>query len=122
MVLEGRSGRRWSRRLAASLSLVAILGAGAVNAEVPAAGKMNLNTATAEELTTLPGIGPARARAIVERRTEKPFASVDELRDVPGLGDSVVDKLKSQVEVSMSAAAGSDAATTAKAASGAGKK
>ena len=42
--------------------------------------KVNLNTATANELDGLPGIGPATAAAIVRARTTKPFALVDELQ------------------------------------------
>ncbi len=47
------------------------------------APKMDLNTATADELCVLPGVGPALAAAIIAAR---PFASVDELRRVPGIG------------------------------------
>ncbi len=67
----------------------------------PAAGapnatpsKLNLNTATAAELDTLPGVGPVTAQRIVDHRTRKgPFASVEGLRDVEGIGDSKLTKL-----------------------------
>lgn len=50
---------------------------------------MSLNSATVEQLETLPGIGPVLAQAIVEHRTEQGgFRSVDQLRDVRGIGDS----------------------------------
>lgn len=50
-------------------------------------GPIDLNTATAEQLDTLPGIGPATAAAIVDHRTEHgPFASVDDLEAVSGIG------------------------------------
>lgn len=42
--------------------------------------KVNLNSATANELDALPGVGPATAAAIVRSRTTKPFALVDELQ------------------------------------------
>jgi len=42
--------------------------------------KVNLNSATANELDALPGVGPATAAAIVRARTTKPFATVDELQ------------------------------------------
>ena len=42
--------------------------------------KVNVNSATANELDALPGIGPATAAAIVRARTAKPFASAEELQ------------------------------------------
>lgn len=51
------------------------------------AGPIDLNTATAEQLDTLPGIGPATATAIVDDRDRHgPFATVDDLQRVPGIG------------------------------------
>lgn len=47
--------------------------------------KVNINTATEEELDTLPNIGPARAKLIIAGR---PYKSVDELKKVSGIGDS----------------------------------
>ncbi|MFI1467476.1 helix-hairpin-helix domain-containing protein [Streptomyces wuyuanensis] len=54
----------------------------------PGAGPLSLNTATAEQLDTLPGVGPVLAQHIVDYRTEHGgFRSVDELREVTGIGD-----------------------------------
>ncbi|MGM9922013.1 MAG: helix-hairpin-helix domain-containing protein [Bhargavaea sp.] len=51
-------------------------------------GKVNLNTAEADELMTLPGIGPAKAEAIIAHRTEHgPFADPAGLMDVSGIGE-----------------------------------
>ncbi|WUQ01811.1 ComEA family DNA-binding protein [Streptomyces sp. NBC_00247] len=51
-------------------------------------GPLSLNTATAEQLETLPGVGPVLAQHIVDHRVEHGgFGSVDELRDVTGIGD-----------------------------------
>ena len=51
------------------------------------AGPVDLNVATAAQLETLPGIGPATAAAIVDdRERHGPFASVDDLERVPGIG------------------------------------
>ncbi|MFI6651923.1 helix-hairpin-helix domain-containing protein [Streptomyces sp. NPDC050529] len=53
-----------------------------------AAGPVSLNTATVEQLDTLPGVGPVLAQHIVDYRTQQGgFRSVDELRDVNGIGD-----------------------------------
>jgi competence protein ComEA len=50
-------------------------------------GPIDLNEATAGELETLPGVGPATAAAIVDDRARNgPFASVDDLDRVPGIG------------------------------------
>ncbi|WTO78104.1 ComEA family DNA-binding protein [Streptomyces sp. NBC_00210] len=53
-----------------------------------AAGPVSLNSATVEQLDTLPGVGPVLAQHIVDYRTQHGgFRSVDELRDVDGIGD-----------------------------------
>ena len=60
----------------------------------------NLNSATSEVLEALPGIGPARARAIVAyREANGPFASLDGLLNVPGVGPSILLQLKEIAEV-----------------------
>ncbi len=51
-------------------------------------GKVNINTADAKELDTLPGIGPAMAERIIAYRSEKgPFQRPEDLKDVSGIGD-----------------------------------
>ncbi|HEY4139588.1 MAG TPA: helix-hairpin-helix domain-containing protein [Casimicrobiaceae bacterium] len=62
---------------------------------------VNLNTATKEELIALPGIGPAKAQAILDyRKTNGAFKSVEELKDVKGIGAKRFEKLKSDLTVS----------------------
>jgi len=63
------------------------------------AGKVNVNTASETELTKLPGIGPAKARAIVEYRQENPFKSVDELKQVSGIGEHTMGGIRDQITV-----------------------
>jgi competence protein ComEA len=63
-------------------------------------GRVNINSASAEELDTLPGIGPALADAIIEYRVANgPFSSVDELARVPGISARMVDEMRAQVTV-----------------------
>ena len=65
-----------------------------------AAEPINLNTATAEQLTTLNGVGPAKAEAIIEYRTANgDFRSVDELVNVPGIGEKSLEKWRDQLTV-----------------------
>jgi competence protein ComEA len=63
-------------------------------------GLVNVNTATAEELETLPGIGEVTAQAIIDHRTENgPFTSVDQLLDVTGIGDVTLENIRDLVTV-----------------------
>jgi competence protein ComEA len=61
---------------------------------------VNVNTASVSELDGLPGIGPARAAAILqEREARGSFASVEELSRVPGLGPAAIARLRDRVVV-----------------------
>lgn len=61
---------------------------------------LDLNRAEWWELSTLPGIGEKRARAIVEyRQTSGPFRKVDELGNVPGISPKLIDGFRSRVQV-----------------------
>lgn len=66
-----------------------------------AAEKININTATAEELQMLDGVGPATAEAIIEyRNANKGFESVAELSSVKGIGEKKLQNLSGDVTVS----------------------
>ncbi|OBG86087.1 hypothetical protein A5698_00280 [Mycobacterium sp. E136] len=66
----------------------------------PAGGTVDLNTATVEQLDTLPGIGPVTAAAIVAwRDANGRFTSVDQLGDVDGIGPARLEKLRNLVHV-----------------------
>ena len=78
-----------------------------INAALPiqggeASGKetVNLNSAQSSELQTLPGIGPAKAEAIIEyRETNGPFKSIEDLKEISGIGDKTFEKLKDLISV-----------------------
>jgi competence protein ComEA len=61
---------------------------------------LNLNTATVQQLDSLPGVGPVTAAAIVAwRQTNGKFTSVDQLADVDGIGPARLEKLRALVRV-----------------------
>jgi competence protein ComEA len=61
---------------------------------------VDLNTATQAELETLSGIGPSKAKAIIDYRTTVgPFGSVDDLVNVKGIGDKTLLKIKDDLTV-----------------------
>lgn len=81
------------KMLLAILGLVASIGM--------AIAAVNINTASEQELDSLPGVGPAKAKAIVEyRKAHGDFKSVDDLKNVKGIGDKTFADLKSDIAVS----------------------
>jgi competence protein ComEA len=64
------------------------------------AGPVDLNTATAEQLEALPGVGPATSKAILTYRSSHGrFRSVTELLEVPGIGPAKLEALRPLVKV-----------------------
>jgi len=100
---------RTARRAVALLIVVALATPVAWAQDEPL---VDLNTASAAELTALPGIGPAKAEAIVEYRETAPFKSADELVQVKGIGAKLYEQLKGKVTVAAAPvkAGGGDAA------------
>ena len=65
-----------------------------------ACAAVNLNTATKEELIALPGIGPAKAQAILDYRAQHGgFKSVEELKDVKGIGAKRFERLRGELTI-----------------------
>lgn len=61
---------------------------------------VNINTSDESGLTTLNGIGPSKAKAIIAYRTENgPFQTIDELKNVTGIGDKTFESLKEYITV-----------------------
>ena len=65
---------------------------------VPEQARIDVNTATAEELETLKGIGPALAQAIVDYRDEHgPFTAAEELTEVSGIGPAKLEAIRESI-------------------------
>lgn len=61
-------------------------------------GQVNINTADASQLTTLPGIGPALSQRIIQyRETNGDFSSIEEIKKVSGIGDKKYEDLKDKI-------------------------
>src|SRR5512134_1433803 len=91
------------RIVAAGLALAMaalITAAPAIAAGKPApTAKVNINTASVEQLTTLPGVGPKLAARIVEYRQKSSFRSPQELMNVKGVGEKNFARIESWVTV-----------------------
>jgi competence protein ComEA len=74
--------------------------ASAQKAKAASDDKVNLNTATLEQLQTLPGIGPSTAKGIIEHRTKiGKFTKVEEILNVKGVGEKKFQKIKDRLIV-----------------------
>lgn len=63
-------------------------------------GRININTASAEEIATLPGIGPTTAQKIVEYRLQHgPFRTIQDIQNVPGIGPTTFAKIRDYITV-----------------------
>ncbi|BAL80970.1 helix-hairpin-helix domain-containing protein [Caldisericum exile] len=69
-------------------------------ATTPKTNKVNINKATKEELMTLPGIGEAKAQAIIDYRTKNgPFKTIHDIVNVSGIGEKTFEKIQDLITV-----------------------
>ena len=59
--------------------------------------KVNINTASLEELQTLPGVGESKAKSIIEYREKQKFKTIEDIKNVTGIGDSLFAKIKENI-------------------------
>ena len=88
---------RWQRRDLGSVAPGA--GAGRSAGGVGAGGLININTASREQLESLPGLGPVKARAIIRYREESRFAAKTDLMKVSGIGPKTYENIERLVTV-----------------------
>lgn len=87
------------RQLGAAAAVAIVLAlAPPAGAEVES--RVDINTASAAELASLPGIGDSKAQAIIDHRTADPFKTVEDLKKVKGIGDKTFEALRPQLMVS----------------------
>ena len=65
--------------------------------EVKVDGKININTATKDELMTLTGIGESKADKIIEYRNSNKFNTIDDIKNISGIGESIFNKIKDNI-------------------------
>lgn len=100
MRTDGTRSRSASPRRALAILVMVLAAAATFPTHAAPDAPINLNTATAEQLTDVPGIGTALASRIVEFRDQNgPFERVDDLLKVRGIGERSLEKLRPYVTV-----------------------
>ena len=95
MICNTRCGRVLALALLTVFGLALAGSSLAEDASPQLVGTVNINTATPEQLELLPGIGEARAKAVIAMRKQRGgFKSVDELAEVKGIGEVALERLR----------------------------
>jgi competence protein ComEA len=89
----------WRRTAAACALTAALAWSGAAAAGSDPDARLDINRASVAELTELPGIGPAKAAAIVAERERRPFSSIEDLTRVSGVGERMLEQLRDRISV-----------------------
>lgn len=109
MMCELRKAGARAAACALALALVLASAPTLAGGEPPLTGTVNVNTATAEQLQLLPGIGDARARAVIEARKRRGgFEQVEDLLEVKGIGEASLEQLRPYVTVEGRTTAGAN--------------
>ncbi|SHE41711.1 competence protein ComEA [Caldanaerobius fijiensis DSM 17918] len=67
---------------------------------LPTNAKININTASLQELDSLPGIGPVTAQRIIDYRNQNgPFKSIEEIKNVSRIGDKIFEQIKDKITI-----------------------
>ena len=94
----GKKVLAWSLVLCLALSLAPM--AWAQKGKAVSTEKVNLNTASAEQLQTLPGVGPAMAKRVLDYRAKVgKFTKIEEILNVKGFGEKRFQKIKDRLLV-----------------------
>ncbi len=87
-------------RLGEANPLPSVSGGGSSGESAAGTTQVNINTATATELETLPRIGPTTAQRILEyREANGPFATIEDIQNVPGIGPATFEGFKDMIMV-----------------------
>ena len=104
-MLQRKRGPAVAASLVLLFAVVAVSGALAAatpgdDGKLDVGGLVNINTAGAEQLTAIPGIGESMARRIIEWREEHgPFLRIEDLMKVKGIGEKSLEKMRPHVTV-----------------------
>lgn len=91
--------KQWALRFFAVAVVIGLIGGLSTFAQEES-GLVNINTADQAALATLPGIGEARAKAIIEYRQKNgPFKAIDDIKNVSGVGDKIFEDIKVKITV-----------------------